>query len=109
MRITWIPGFFAGDGAALPFDKNDQPTAAFNALVTAMQTTAPVLNANYVVNAAGYQGGAVAPGEIVTIYGANYGPANLVNYQLDASGKFSTNLGGVEVLFDGVAAPLVYV
>jgi len=105
---SWIPSFFPGYGAALPFDKNDQPTAAFNALVTAMQTTAPVLNANYVLNAAGYQGGAVAPGEIVTIFGANYGPANLVNYQLDASGKFSTNLGGVQVQFDGVPAPLVY-
>ena len=105
---SWIPGFFPGYGAALPFDKNDQPTAAFNALVTAMQTTAPVLNADNVVNAAGYQGGAVAPGEIVTIYGANYGPADLVDYQLDASGKFSTSLAGVEVLFDGVPAPLVY-
>ena len=105
---SWIPGFFPGYGAALPFDKNDQPTAAFNALVTAMQVTAPVLNANNVVNAAGYQGGSVAPGEIVTIFGANYGPATLVNYQLDTSGKFSTSLAGVEVLFDGVAAPLVY-
>lgn len=105
---SWIPSAFPGYGAALPFDFNYQPTPAFNALMTAMQTTAPVLNASNVVNAAGYQGGAVAPGEIVTIFGANYGPANLVTYQLDSSGKFPTSLAGVEVLFDNVPAPLVY-
>jgi endo-1,4-beta-xylanase len=105
---SWIPASFPGYGAALPFDQNYQPTAAFNALMSAMQTTAPVLNASNVLNAADYQGGAVAPGEILTIYGANYGPANLLAYQLDASGRFSTNLGGANVLFDGVPAPLLY-
>jgi uncharacterized protein (TIGR03437 family) len=105
---SWIPSAFTGYGDALPFDASYQPTQAFTALMTAMETTAPVLNAANVVNAAGYQAGSVAPGEIVTIFGANYGPASLVNYQLDASGKFSTNLAGVEVLFDGVPAPIVY-
>jgi endo-1,4-beta-xylanase len=109
---SWIPGFAPGFGAALPFDFNYQPTPAFSALMTAMQTAtpAPVLKVNQIVNAAGYQGGAVAPGEIVTIFAANYGygPPNLVTYQLDSSGKFSTNLAGVQVLFDGTPAPLVY-
>jgi len=105
---SWIPGFFAGFGAALPFDMNYQPTQAFSALITAMQTTAPVLKASNLVNSASYQGGAVAPGEIVTVYGANYGPAALVPSQLDSSGKFPTNVSGVEVLFDGVPAPLLY-
>jgi uncharacterized protein (TIGR03437 family) len=109
---SWIPSFFSGYGAALPFDFNYQPTPAFSSLMTALTTAtpAPVLKTTQVVNAAGYQGGAVSPGEIVTIFAAGYGfgPASLVNYQLDSSGKFSTNLGGVEVLFDGVPAPLVY-
>jgi endo-1,4-beta-xylanase len=109
---SWIPSFFSGYGAALPFDFNYRPTPAFSSLMTALTTAtpAPVLKTTQVVNAAGYQGGAVSPGEIVTIFAAGYGfgPASLVNYQLDSSGKFSTNLGGVEVLFDGVPAPLVY-
>ena len=109
---SWIPSVFAGYGAALPFDFNYQPTLAFNALMTALQTAtpAPVLKVNQIVNAAGYQGGAVAPGELLTIFAANYGygPPNLVTYQLDSSGKFSTNLAGVQVLFDGTPAPLVY-
>jgi endo-1,4-beta-xylanase len=105
---SWIPSFFPGYGAALPFDFNYNPTPAFSALMTAMQTTPPVLNASNLVNSASYQGGAVAPGEIVTLYGANYGPANLVASQLDTSGKFPTSVSGVQVLFDGVPAPLLY-
>jgi uncharacterized protein (TIGR03437 family) len=105
---SWIPSFFPGYGAALPFDFNYNPTPAFSALMTAMETTPPSLKVSNLVNAASYQGGAVAPGEIVTVYDSNYGPASLVLGQLDASGKFPTNVGGVQVLFDGVAAPLLY-
>jgi uncharacterized protein (TIGR03437 family) len=52
----------------------------------------------------------VAPGEIVTIYGAGMGPASLVAASLDASGPpLATTLAGVQIAFDGVAAPLLYV
>ena len=109
---SWIPSVFKGYGAALPFDFNYQPTPAFNALLTALQTAtpAPVLKTTEVVNAAGYQGSSVAPGELVTIFAAGYdfGPASLVTDQLDSNGDFSTNLEGVQVLFDGTPAPLVY-
>jgi len=109
---SWIPSAFPGYGAALPFDFNYQPTQAFTALLTALQTpeSAPVLKTTGVVNSAGYQGGAVAPGEILAIFGVGYGygPADPVNYQLDANGMFPTSLGGVQVFFDGVPAPLSY-
>ena len=51
---------------------------------------------------------AVAPGELVSIYGSNIGPANPAGLQV-ASGKVTTQLGGVEVLFNGESAPLTYV
>jgi uncharacterized protein (TIGR03437 family) len=104
---SWIPSAFPGYGAALPFDFNYNPTPAFSTLMTAMETTAPTLNASYVVNAASYQGGAVAPGEIVTIFGADFGPANLAASQY-AGSAFPANVGGVQVLFDGVPATMVY-
>lgn len=106
--VSWIPSAFPGYGAALPFDVNYQPKPAFSALMTAMETTPPSLRVSNLVNSASYQGGAVAPGEIVTVYDSTYGPANLVVSRLDASGNLPTNLGGVEVLFDGVPAPLLY-
>jgi endo-1,4-beta-xylanase len=106
--VSWIPGAFPGYGAALPFDVNYQPKPAFSTLMTAMETTPPSLKTSNVVNSASYQGGAVAPGEIITVYDSIYGPASLLAGQLDASGKFPTSLGGVQVLFDGVPAPVLY-
>ena len=70
---------------------------------------APQFLAAGVVNAAGYQSGVVAPGEIVSIFGENLGPATLTGLTLDAKGRVSTTLGGVQVKFDGIAAPLIFV
>jgi len=50
----------------------------------------------------------VAPGEIITIFGSNLGPATLTTAQLDSTGKFATLLGGTRILFDGVPAPIIY-
>jgi len=105
---SWIPGTYAGFGAALPFDANYQPKPAVQSMLTALQTIAPVLDPAGIVNAASYQGGSVAPGELVTIFGANFGPETLVPTQLDSNGRFASNLSGVQVLFDGTPAPMIY-
>lgn len=62
-----------------------------------------------VTNGATFKTGGVAPGEIITIYGSNLGPATGVGLQLDASGKVATQLGGKRVMFDSVAAPRIFV
>jgi uncharacterized protein (TIGR03437 family) len=62
-----------------------------------------------VTNAASLAPGSVAPGELVTIAGDGIGPAVGVFGAIGASGSMPTNLGGVEVDFDAVAAPLLYV
>jgi uncharacterized protein (TIGR03437 family) len=60
-----------------------------------------------VESAANYRGDAVAPGEIVSIFGANMGPSKIVTLQL--SGGYVANLlSGTQVLFDGVPAPIVF-
>lgn len=105
---SWIPGTFKGFGDALPFDVNYQPKPAFTSLLNALTSVAPTLDSANIVNAASYQGGSVAPGELVTIYGANYGPAALVGAALDSSGRVSSNLNSTQVTFDGIAAPLIY-
>jgi uncharacterized protein (TIGR03437 family) len=69
---------------------------------------APVLPFE-VVNAASYLPGAVAPGEIVTLFGQGIGPPESKEYQLDANDRVSTSLEGIRVLFDGAPAPLLYV
>ena len=62
-----------------------------------------------VKNAASYASGAVSPGEIVAIGGTNIGPGIPVGLQLNPGGQSITiALGGTQVLFDGVPAPLTY-
>jgi uncharacterized protein (TIGR03437 family) len=60
-----------------------------------------------IVHSASYQPGGVAPGEIVTIYGEELGPATLTTAELEA-GAVTKSLAGTRMLFDGVAAPLLY-
>jgi 6-phosphogluconolactonase len=65
------------------------------------------ISSNGVVNGASHAGGAVSPGEIVTISGSNFGPGTFTGFQLDSNGYVTTSLGGVQALFDGVPAPLL--
>ena len=61
-----------------------------------------------VTNAASYSQDAVAPGELVAIFGSNLGAAPASGLQLDDSGRVTTSLGGTRVLFDGVPGPMTY-
>jgi uncharacterized protein (TIGR03437 family) len=62
-----------------------------------------------VVNALSLRTGPVAPGEIVTVFGAGLGPDAGVPGALDAAGLLAKLVAGVEARFDGVPAPLFYV
>jgi uncharacterized protein (TIGR03437 family) len=67
------------------------------------------LTAAGVLNAASFVGGAVAPGEVVTIFGSGLGPASLVTARLTGLGLVDDYLSETSVFFDGLPAPLVYV
>lgn len=60
------------------------------------------------VNSASLLPGPVAPGEVVTIFGAGLGPNTGIAGALDASGLLASGAGGTAVLFNGVAAPVLY-
>jgi trimeric autotransporter adhesin len=64
--------------------------------------------AGAVTNAATNQTGAVAPGEVLVIYGSGLGPAQTVQFQVNGSGLVDTQLAGTAVLFNGVAGPVIY-
>jgi uncharacterized protein (TIGR03437 family) len=65
--------------------------------------------ASGVLNGATFLSGAVAPGEILAVFGADLGPTELVRGAFDASGRLPTTLAEVQITFDGIAAPLLYV
>lgn len=61
-----------------------------------------------VVHAGSYHSGAIAPGEVVALFGYNLGPPQLQTAALDSSGRVAQNLSGLQVFFDGTPAPIVY-
>jgi uncharacterized protein (TIGR03437 family) len=71
-------------------------TAPSSPVTFTVGTPAPLFAAAGVVNAASYASGSVAPGEIVTVFGFNFGT------------NFGTP-GNTSVTFDNVPATLVYV
>jgi uncharacterized protein (TIGR03437 family) len=71
-------------------------------------TTAPTLTTAAVANAASYANKGVAPGEILTLFPSNAGPATLTLNGLNAAGNVLTDIGNTSVWFDGIAAPMIY-
>lgn len=76
---------------------------------TVAPTRAPVMRIFGIANAAaGPILGRVVPGEVISIYGPHIGPATPATFT-PVSGVVPNSLAGVQVLFNGVPAPLLYV
>jgi uncharacterized protein (TIGR03437 family) len=77
--------------------------------LTVSAAAPPPVVVSAVVNAASWTGASVAPGELVVIGGTMLGPSTGVSGTVDPStGKMVSQLAGTTVLFNGVAAPLLY-
>lgn len=72
----------------------------------------PQISIEGVTNAASFRSataqGGVSPGQLVTFFGQDMGPAQLVGLQLDGVGLVANSLAGTRVLFDGTPAPMIY-
>jgi uncharacterized protein (TIGR03437 family) len=61
-----------------------------------------------IANAAGLTAnGSVAPNELISLYGQGLGPSTAASGAV-VNGILTTSLGGVQVQFDGVSAPMTY-
>jgi uncharacterized protein (TIGR03437 family) len=79
-------------------------------ITVSLTVTAPLPTVTRVVNNASYTSGALSPGEIVTIAGTFIGPTEGVSGGLDSStNRVVTTLSGVQVLFNGIPGPVLYV
>ena len=72
-----------------------------------LQAPGPKFTAQGIVNAASFQGGPIAPGEMITIFGSGIGPSPLAGYHLTGN-RFDSMVAQTRVLFDGIAAPIIY-
>jgi uncharacterized protein (TIGR03437 family) len=120
---TWITvsGATSGAGSAsvtlAAFPNNSDAPLSATVLIAGVSVTVtqpaaatvPLPPIKSVVNAASYIGRPVSPGEMVTIFGTVIGPATPAYATTDlATGKLATTIGGVQVLFNGTPAPMIY-
>jgi uncharacterized protein (TIGR03437 family) len=101
------PGSVQAAAVAFTGASSDGSRAIYFARPIPVAVSGPSISA--VANAASNRAGAVSPGEIVEIYGAGIGPAALAVSSLDPNGRLSNLWAATRILFDGVAAPLLYV
>jgi uncharacterized protein (TIGR03437 family) len=87
---------------------SSDPTVAPLTVTVMLVVSKPAPSIGSLTNAASFDPGPVVPGEFVTIFGTSLGPAIPVMLQLAPSGTVSTNLGGTQVFFDNIAAPVIY-
>ena len=80
----------------------------YGAALLRLSNASPVLPATGVANAASYASGAVAPGEIVSLFGSAIGPPTPASLVLTNPVLVANALEGLQVLFDGVPAPVLY-
>lgn len=82
--------------------------ATFKAIQDGVAVTVPMA-ISAIVNSASYAAAAVAPGEIVTIWGTQFGPATIATATLALDGASLTKiLGSTRVLFDGTPAAMIF-
>jgi len=72
-------------------------------------TFAPPARISCIVNGASMLGGSISSGEVVEIIGKGLGPEQAAGPQLTSFGTLSASLSGVQVIFNGIAAPLISV
>ncbi len=69
----------------------------------------PVPGITSVVNSASFTSAAIAPGELISIFGNSIGPVVPSGPVLALPAMVATSIGGLTVSFDGNPAPLLYV
>lgn len=79
----------------------------FSITITGTLLSPPAIGTNTIVSASSFDKGTVAPGDQISIFGANLGPTNGV--RAPAGQNLPTSLGQTTVTFDGVPAPIYYV
>jgi len=111
---------YSGDGGAATSALLNGPTAVAvdatgnlyvadtgNNAIRLVQFLGTSMNLAAVANGASNLVSAVAPGEIVTLYGSNLGPGQ-VAYPTIANGVAGSIAGGTQVYMNGAPVPLVY-
>jgi len=83
--------------------------AAITVPVTLTVTGLPAPQPGTIANSASLGYGPIAPGELITIKGANLGPSTPASFSVGSGGTLNNTLSNVQVLFDGIPGTPIYV
>ena len=83
------------------------PANGITSFRTPLAAPAPATSPNAVIHAASLTGGPIAPGEIVSIFGTNLGPAAPLTGSPNVAGALPNLLGNIQVWFDRYPATLL--
>ena len=72
-------------------------------------TPAPTYSLTCAGNSASLATGSISPGELVTLFGSGLGPLQGVQTGADPATPYPTRAANVQVTFDGILAPLLWV
>ncbi len=112
-----LPGH-SGDGGLATHAQLSGPTgiavdAAGNIYVAdtdsvrLLQPSESAMRAPAVTNAASNLSGPIAPGEIVSLSGSGFGPAEFTRFPSDGAGVVGKQLAGTSVTFNGIPGPVL--
>ena len=101
-----VPSAPSTTSASIVLDYHGNTAAFSGGLI--IEPAIPAFPANGVGNVFSYASQAVAPGEIVAIFGTNLGPAAGMSGSFDPNGNLPASAGGIQVTFNGHAAPIFY-
>jgi uncharacterized protein (TIGR03437 family) len=79
-----------------------------NFAIRMLQLTSSTPGSGAVTNSASNSLGAVAPGELITLYGTGLGPEQIMMGVPDDQGVYPAQVGGAAVYINGIPARLVY-
>lgn len=112
--MVWMLAGLQDNGSPYPdydqytiYGLDDAPAITAHAVVMEGKSGSAVRIAA-LTSAASFLAGAVAPGEIVTLFGSGIGPDIGTGPTLNSAGLVTTFLAGTRVLFDGQPSPMIF-
>jgi uncharacterized protein (TIGR03437 family) len=103
-----IPSVYLALANTLTLTATNPGSAVSNPINITVGNPVPAIISDKIYGSASGLTTSIAPGELITIMGVNIGPNRPLTLALSAPNQVATSLGGTRVLFDGVAAPMVY-
>lgn len=106
IAATAGPGFTPTQAGPFPAGTTG---VMFLSNLSAAVSPAPIDSLTCAGSSASLTVSAISPGELVTLFGSGLGPEQGVEVNADAQNQFPSTTANVQVTFDGIPAPLLWV